>query len=148
MKIQLISLSFIALTFGLFNACDEGDTEKPVIDLIEPEEGAHLSIGHDHGIHFEAKLSDNESLNSYRVQIHDAFDGHDHQETRSDDPEPFFYDSVFTDVQGKRNADIHHHAIVIPEGVAEGNYHLEVRCLDVSGNEAYVCRNVILGHED
>ncbi|MDR3137946.1 MAG: DUF4625 domain-containing protein [Tannerellaceae bacterium] len=148
MKVQIISLALATLAFGFFNACEQGDTQKPIIDLVEPEEGDLLAIGHEHGVHLEMKLSDNDALNSYRVQIHNAFDGHPHQETRSDDPEPFFYDSVFTDIQGKRNTHIHHHAIVIPEGVAEGNYHLEVRCLDVSGNEAYAFRNVRLGHEE
>ncbi|MDR3129425.1 MAG: DUF4625 domain-containing protein [Tannerellaceae bacterium] len=149
MKVKTIFFALAALTCSLLNACnDEGDTEKPVIDLIKPEKGAYLAIGGEHGVHFEMKLSDNDALNSYRVQIHDAFDGHDHQKTRSDDPEPFFYDSVFTDIHGQRNANVHHHAIMIPEGVTEGNYHMEVYCTDISGNQAYVFRNILLGHEE
>lgn len=142
----MISFAFAALAFGLFFACEEGDTQKPVIDLIEPEEGAHLSIGHDHGIHFEMNLSDNDALDSYRVQIHDAFD--DHQHTRSAGIEPFYFDSVFTDIQGLRNANIHHHAILIPQGVAAGKYHLEVYCTDRAKNQAYTYRNVFLTEEE
>jgi hypothetical protein len=149
MKTTTVFFSFVlaTLSVSLFNACDEGDTEKPVINLIEPEEGAQLAIGNDHGVHFEMKLSDNDALNSYRVEIHNNFDGHEHAALRSDEPDPFFYDSTFTDVHGKKNADIHHHAIRIPVGVAEGDYHLVVYCLDLSGNEAHIARNVILTND-
>lgn len=50
------------------------------------------------------------------------------------------------DLEGKKNAKIHHHDIVIPEGVHHGNYHLVVFVTD-AGNETVVARNVILGAE-
>jgi hypothetical protein len=121
---------------------EEVDTTKPVINLIEPEEGDVLQIGAD--VHFEMELSDDVMLGSYKVEIHSNFDGHGH-ETKADG-EGFFFDRSW-DVSGQRNASIHHHEIFIPEDAEPGDYHLMVYCLDAAGNETYVVINVELSHE-
>ena len=67
-------------------ACDndeKGDVTKPVIDLIEPEEGAVLKIGNGKGVHFEMNLSDDVMLRSYKINIHNNFDHHGH-DSRAD----------------------------------------------------------------
>ncbi|MDR1644983.1 MAG: DUF4625 domain-containing protein [Tannerellaceae bacterium] len=125
-------------------SCDkDGDTVKPVINLIEPAEGDVLVIGED--VHFEMELSDNEMLKEYKVGIHHNFDGHSHSATRAD-LEPFLFEKVW-DVSGKKNTSVHHHEIVIPTTAAPGDYHLEVYCTDAAGNEAYIVRNVELAYE-
>ena len=61
----------------LFVSCskdDEGDTVKPVINLLEPEEGAVLKIGDANGVHFEMDIADNEAIASYKINIHNNFD--------------------------------------------------------------------------
>ncbi|MDR1557785.1 MAG: DUF4625 domain-containing protein [Tannerellaceae bacterium] len=130
-----LSLSFVS--------CESGDTTRPVINLIEPAEGEVLSIGEE--VHFEMELSDNEMLKEYKVEIHDNFDGHSHDEaTRAaNEPVPFFFEKTW-DVSGKKNASIHHHEIVIPADATPGDYHVEVFCTDAAGNEAFIVRNVEL----
>ena len=56
----------------------KGYVTKPVIDLIEPEEGAVLKIGNEKGVHFEMNLSDDVMLKSYKINIHNNFDHHGH----------------------------------------------------------------------
>jgi hypothetical protein len=124
-------------------SCEEGDTVKPIINLIEPAEGDILIIGED--VHFEMEISDNEMLKEYKVGIHNNFDGHSHSATRADE-EPFFFEQSW-DVSGKKNDFIHHHEIVIPDNATPGDYHLEVYCTDAAGNEAYIVRNIELAHE-
>jgi hypothetical protein len=146
MKANIYFLTFCLMAvFSLLAiSCeDESDTTKPVINLIEPAEGDTLHIGDD--VHFEMELSDNEMLKSYKVDIHNNFDNHGHSRATDDATEPFTKTWTW-DVSGK-NADIHHHEIVIPENATPGNYHLVVYCTDAAGNEAHVACNVVLSHE-
>ena len=139
-------LCLMAVCSFLAIACeDESDTTKPVIDLIEPAEGDTLHIGED--VHFEMKLSDNEMLKSYKVDIHDNFTPHTHAASDDTDTEtePFTYNHTW-EVTGK-NQLIHHHDIIISENATPGAYHLVVYCTDAAGNEAYVSRNIVLSHE-
>jgi hypothetical protein len=147
-----IYISVICLTaiFSfLFVSCDDGDTTKPVINLIEPAEGDSLLIGDEHGIHFEAEFSDNEALSSYKIEIHNNFKDHGHN-TRAGSAEEtvaFAWDSIYYDISGKKNTEIHHHGVKIPENAKPGKYHLMVYCTDAAGNEANVARNIVLSHE-
>ena len=74
--LSIISILFFSFLFVSCSKEDEGDTIKPVIDLLEPEEGAILRIGSSHGVHFEMNLHDNEAIASYKINIHNNFDGH------------------------------------------------------------------------
>ncbi|MDR2086047.1 MAG: DUF4625 domain-containing protein [Dysgonamonadaceae bacterium] len=148
-----------ALFSFLFVSCDDGDTTKPVINLEEPEDGAILQIGGEHGVHFEGEFSDNEALASYRVNIHDNFDNHGthRSATREDvassatDSIPFALDSTWT-ISGK-NVPFHHHDIKIPatdkngNPYKTGNYHFIVYCADAAGNVSLVERDVVLSYE-
>jgi hypothetical protein len=123
------------------------DTTKPVINLIEPEDGDVLGIGE--SVHFEMELSDNDRLNEYKVEIHSNFDGHSHSALRADETPTvdFFFEHTWADISGKRNATVHHHEIVIPSDATPGAYHLEVFVTDMSGNEAFIVRNIELSHD-
>jgi hypothetical protein len=128
-----------------FTACEEdGDTTKPVINLLEPEEDAVLKIGDTHGVHFDMEVSDDVMLKSYKVEIHNNFDGHTHSRTTR--TTPFYFEKTW-DLSGKKNADIHHHEIKIPEDATPGHYHLMVYCTDAAGNEASLARDIELSHE-
>ena len=72
-------LSCLALATA-FTACKEEpkDTTKPIIELIEPEDHDKLLIGDENGVHFEMKLSDDDLVKSYKIDIHNNFDGHSH----------------------------------------------------------------------
>lgn len=147
----LLSLALVAMACSFLTSCEKKvqDNQRPKVNLIEPEEGAKLKIGNKHGVHFEMKLTDDVMLASYRIEIHNNFDGHNHTASKSlrhGDEKPFFFQKEYS-LKGQREASIHHHDIVIPEGVAEGNYHLMVQVLDAAGNETTVARNVVLTEE-
>ena len=144
---SILPISLMAIISILFMSCgDDGDTTKPVINLIEPKEGAILLIGDERGIHFDMELSDNEMLASYRVEIHSNFDGHSHNKRNAITPEKtedFRFDKLW-DVPGLKNIHIHHHEIKIPSSATPGNYHLVVYCTDAAGNQANIARNIVL----
>lgn len=138
-------LSVAALAASIFVSCnkDNGDTTKPVINLIEPEDGDELLIGGEHGIHFEMEVSDNEALASYKIDIHNNFDHHGH--SKADDATvAFTFSRTYNDIAGKKNATVHHHDILIPANATPGDYHLVVYCTDAAGNESYVARDIVL----
>jgi hypothetical protein len=147
-KIYIAGICLLTVYSFLFSSCDNdnGDTKKPVINLIEPEEGDSLLIGGD--VHFEAEFSDNEMLASYKIEIHNNFDAHGHDLRAGNAEETVNFTFVQTyDLSGKRNADVHHHDIKIPENATPGNYHLMVYCADAAGNESHIAVNVVLSHD-
>ena len=146
-SIQFSTICLMAIFSLFFTSCssdNEGDTVKPVINLIEPTEGATLKIGNAHGVHFDMELSDDVMLKSYKVNIHSNFDGHSHTRT-SEETVDFSFNRSW-DVSGK-NTKIHHHEIVIPENATPRNDHLMVYCTDEAGNESYLARNIVLSHD-
>ncbi len=142
----------MAVSFASFISCDnkeDSDTTKPVIDLIEPADGEVLEIGDEHGIHLDMLLEDNEMLGSYLVDIHPNFgDGHTHAHAKaaSSETKDFNFKRSW-DLSGKKNADVHHHEILIPADATPGKYHFMVYCTDTSGNESFIVRNITLDEE-
>lgn len=142
----LTILSFVTFSV-LFSSCskdDDNDVTAPTINLIAPAEGAVLKIGAD--VHFDMDLLDNEELSSYKVEIHNNFDGHEHKSSsmkETGETTPFFFQKSWS-VTGQKNAKIHHHEIVIPANATPGNYHLIVYCTDAAKNESHIARNIVL----
>lgn len=148
--IKILFLSIISIITSIsFTSCsndNDGDTTPPAINLTAPAEGAVLKIGSD--IHFDMELSDNEMLSSYKVEIHNNFDGHNHTKSlKAEDATTAFAFQKTWSVAGQKTAKIHHHEIIIPENAIPGNYHLMVYCTDAAGNESYVARNIVLSHD-
>lgn len=157
-KTLVFGALLVAITAATFVSCsdDDNDSEKPVISNVDPIEGEILQIGNEHGVHLEMDLSDNEALASYKIDIHNNFDGHTHKAS-VDDSAAFAYTKSWTDIQGKKNAHIHHHEITIPstvtvQGVEKpvrtGKYHFVIYCLDNAGNESVLSRNISLYYTD
>ena len=96
-------------------------------------------------VHFEMELSDDTELRSYKVDIHNNFDGHNHTKAVFETVD-FTYSKSW-DVSGLKNTLVHHHEIVIPENATPGNYHLMVYCTDKAGNETYVARKIVLSYD-
>lgn len=143
MKTTTLFTALVITTSLVSCSKDGGDTTKPEINLTSPAEGA--TLGTDGDVHFEMELSDDVALGSYKVEIHSNFDGHTHASvTRSDSDETtaFSYNNTWSDIEGQRNATIHHHEIIIPADATHGDYHFIVYCTDAAGNESYVVRNI------
>ena len=155
-------LLFAALT--AFTSCEKelNDSEKPVIVLSSPVEDAEIRPGS--ALHFEMTLSDNEALASYKVNIHGAFDGHEHSASAttrvSEYVQPFERTWLESDfialgeepIAGKKQVIINHRLMLIPDSiegrpVKEGHYHLTVYCTDSSGQESFIAREIEITHE-
>lgn len=94
-------------------------------------------------LHLDMDLSDDVMVASYKVDIHNNFDGHTHTSasTKADgDSITFTYNQSF-DVNQK-NHHVHDH-IEIPILARQGKYHVVVYCTDTSGNESYVAKSVV-----
>jgi hypothetical protein len=141
----------MAVSFVAFSSCDQnGDTTKPVINLLEPEDGDTLRIGEEpEGIHLDMELSDDVMLKSYKVEIHSNFDGHAHEvpsKSEASETVDFTFNKSW-DVSGLKNTDVHHHEIIVPVNATPGKYHMMIYCTDAAGNEAHVARNIVLSTE-
>lgn len=149
MKIKSYLIALAVVATASFTSCssDNNDTEKPVVNLHAPEEGAHLETGK--SIHFDMEVSDNEMLGSYKIDIHSAA-GHSHTHSHGNmaklasmAAETISYSFQHQwSLAGQRNASIHHHEITIPENATPGAYHFVVYVLDAAGNQEMVARNV------
>ena len=146
-SILSVATALLAVAGIAFSGCQKDvnsnvkDTEKPTINVSGPKKGTKLAIGAT--VHFEADFEDNVALRSYKIDIHNAFNGHKHEATRhGDDGVPFAYQHSW-DLSGKKNAHIHHHEIMIPKEingkpVKGGAYHFMVYCTDAAGNESHI----------
>ena len=143
-----LSIVIVLMSSVLLVSCSDdekqGDTTKPVITLNAPAEGAALQPGSH--IHFDMDLEDDVMLGSYKVEIHNNFDGHTHTKVEAGETTPFAYNNSW-DVSDKKSHHIHHHEIEIPANATEGNYHFMVYCTDAAGNESYVARNIVLSKD-
>lgn len=142
--LSIVSMLAVSALFVSCSDDENSDTTKPVINLIEPEEGAMLKPGSI--LHLDMDLEDNVMLGSYKVEIHNNFNGHTHTKAEAEDTGetvPFAFNKSW-DVSGLKNTHIHLHEIEIPANAKEGNYHLLVYCTDAAGNESYIARNIVL----
>ena len=137
----LFSIVLLIFSSFVFVACDDDNTEAPVIELISPAEKDTLRIGGN--VHLEMNLSANEMLASYKIDIHKEDGPHG---TKAGVSGNILGENNKWDVSGYKNKHVHNDEIVIPKGVEEGEYHFMVYCLDAAGNESYMVRNVILSH--
>lgn len=143
----LLAVALVSVvSFASCSDDDDVDNTAPTINLVAPAEGAILKIGGD--VHFDAEFADDVLLGSYRVEIHNDFDGHSHTKSALAEGETvdFTFDKAWS-FSGQKNADVHHHEIVIPENATPGKYHMMVYCLDAAGNETHVVRNIVLSHD-
>lgn len=129
------------------------DTEKPTVTINEPEEGEVFEVGGE--LHFDILLSDNQMLASYKVDIHNNFDGHTHSgiikadnnlTRQQTDVAPWSYNETF-EIEGNQTTFEAHEHIAIPDNVAEGNYHLGITVIDAAGNQEQAYVQFAIGHD-
>lgn len=156
-KTLLLTLSIVLVSLAFQSCSSDDSTQKPVISSLEPEEGELLQVGKN--VHFEAEISAQSGLKSYKIDIHNNFDGHTHTKAVDDSVAYSFNKSWTTDktggesLLGKKNTTLHHHEIVIPTSVdgkpvKSGKYHFVLYVLDQEGNETLQARNVVLTYNE
>jgi len=157
---NIIQLVVILIMGFIMVSCndDEVDNAKPTINLIAPSNNAVLHVGGE--VHFDCGFADDVELRSYKIEIHNNFDGHTHESValksvKEEHGHPWTYTNTWNFESGKKNEDVHHHTIQIPETIlvdgvdeltAEGEYHFGVFCVDAAGNENKVFVKVIIEH--
>lgn len=137
MRLLLIPIAAIALA-----SCskDQGDTTAPVFGNVtvqgESDNPIYLDAGTQIGV--MAEVSDNEALKQVKIDLHDAFDGHDHNKANFT---PWTYVNIIS-VSGKSAVAVD--STIIPEEATAGMYHAVLRVLDEAGNEGDFVEKVLI----
>lgn len=149
-KLHILYTTTLAAIFFITSCSNDKntDTEKPVIILNNPKEGEIITPGT--VIHFDADFSDNEALGSYKIDIHNASDGHTHRDLTTDTNAPWIFNESYTIEGDLKNTHIHKHIAVPTEITAglpikEGAYHLGVYLTDKAGNQQQVFIKIVIG---
>jgi hypothetical protein len=125
--------TFAGLLIILLSAggCKKPDTEKPVINTFLINQEQHeVKVPASSTIVLEATFTDNDNLKTYKVDIHDGFDGHGHGKTNN--YQRFSYQNAFP-IEGTNAEETQE--IDLPQNAAAGPYHCILRVLDDAGNE-------------
>lgn len=121
------------------NDLDGPDVEKPLIKMLSTNpragEGVICGLKETHVIHaitdqdifLNLEFSDNANLAQYKIDIHNNFDCHSH---RSSPWEVLKIENIEGEVLKITET------LTIPQESWSGNYHLQIQCIDESGNEA------------
>lgn len=142
MKTQLRLFLPVFAAAVLLTSCssddDAVDTQKPTMTIVEPHDEEGIAPGGE--IHFEALFADNVELASYKIEIHEDFDGHTHSLSKSSHQDnPWVWSQVFeipesqTSFQAEQHIDVP--TEVNGEPISEGAYHFGVFLTDTAGNE-------------
>ena len=93
-------------------------------------------------IPFRYRLTDNDELGSYNIEIHNNFDHHTHgtqaqgcsMHPKKTPVKPFHYDESFKIPSGSKSFDAKQD-IEIPSDIDPGDYHFVIRVTDQTGNQ-------------
>lgn len=135
----LTVMIFLAL-WGMSGCNDDGetiDTTPPVVEIDEPGFGDFFAAGGP--IHFEAVFADDIELGSYKIDIHNNFDGHAHGRVAKANDDPgllkWSFSQSFDFAPGLKSSDVQlHDELEILQNTMAGPYHFIVSAVDKSGN--------------
>lgn len=145
-KTILPGLCLILAASWLFQGCKsdkEGQAagSKPVISVLSqsvPSETAEVCEEESDNVLFlqtgttltlELKFTGSSNLSQYKLDVHDAFDCHEHKSTAT----PWSLSKI-RDLQGTEATVTEQ--LTVPADAAAGNYHLMIRAVDISGRES------------
>lgn len=134
MKNIINFLGVVTLALFLFSCAS--DNEKPVIVINEPEEDEIFNVGDE--IHVDFKITDNDELNQFKIDIHGSHDGHSHGKLNAVFPA---FDTIIIENLTGNSINRHIH-IDIPTGIWPGPYHVIVYATDKAGNEAMEMKDI------
>jgi hypothetical protein len=132
------------------------DSVAPIITLNEPFEDEIIAPGGE--VHFDADFTDNEALQSYKIDIHYAGDGHSHRPITFDEDHDHGEEWAFeiTGMISGTSANAHMHidvpTMIEHDGemhpIKKGAYHFSVFALDAAGNQSLVVRDIFIEDHD
>lgn len=148
MKTNFFYILFIAT---LFVACSDDDdnssldAQEPTIEVHEPEEGEMFELGSE--IHLDINLADDVELASYKIDVHNNFDGHEHRPAAGTEvQEPWSYSQSYEIEPGQQSYHVHEH-IEIPADITTGDYHLGITVIDEAGNQNQAFVEIVIGDD-
>ncbi len=142
--LKKISCFLAAGVLGLSSCEKEKDTTAPTFSIqsLSPATTTDIVCGEaasnvipilsGQNLSFEFKLTDNEALGQYKIDIHDDFDCHGHEGERSPVPTVWSVQDV-VNVSGTEQTISR--SLQVPSDVMAGNYHFQIKVLDAEGNE-------------
>ena len=146
---KIVNLSFAFLSFVSIVSCSDddtvADTTKPTVNIITPTD--HQEVEPGTTLNFKAALADNVGLKSYKIEIHSAEDGHEHQHKNNAIYANDFEYHVTNDVPNSVKDFEVNQAISIPADAAEEHYHVGITVIDVNGNQNQQFVEIFIGHE-
>ncbi len=117
------------------------DIQSPVIEVIssDPQAGEGMICGSEESnvirvttgneINLSLTFSDDRNLSQYKIDVHNNFDCHSHGRLAAS-----WQVLRIEDVSGKKMTI--DKVLAVPEDASAGDYHLQILCIDESGNEA------------
>lgn len=121
-------------------ASDQLDTEAPVLTDVQINGSEErITVQTQTVLDMDVVATDNEGVSQIKIDIHEAFDGHDHGKREQSS---WTYVKIIETSGPSVNVEDNP---LIPQQVASGPYHAVFRVLDESGNEgAYVERQIVI----
>lgn len=132
MQHKILNTITVLLLLLTVASCNKNvDNEKPVIlNATLNDANVNTVVLNGENAILKATLKDNEALGEYKIDIHDAFDGHAHGKTAATP----WSTIIINKIEGKEyQLEL---PIAVPADAAAGPYHLMLYCIDKEGNEA------------
>ena len=131
--------TILLLAFGSIAmvSCKKTDRDRPTFTITSPADSSVYNAGQN--IPFVANFSDNENLSQYKIDIHDNFDGHNHDKYLAK-----IWNQIFIEnISGPSFSE--NKNILVPDSSASGWYHFLVTAVDEAGNQSEVTfRNIFI----
>ncbi|MBW2961611.1 DUF4625 domain-containing protein [Mesonia aestuariivivens] len=122
------------------------DNLPPVISINEPTQDEAVAVGGE--VHLDVDLEDDVELASYKIDVHNDFDGHTHTSRPSSIQQtlPWALSQTEELEAGQTAHHIHKH-LEVPANAAEGAYHVGIIALDQAGNQSEAYVKIIVGED-
>lgn len=147
---NIFYLFTITAALGLTSCSDDDssdglDNQAPVVTIHEPTTDEAVAVGGE--VHLDVELIDDIELASYKIEVHNDFDGHDHDRPFGvEQTIPWSLNQTQELDPGQTNYTIHQH-LEVPGNAAEGAYHLGIIALDQAGNQTEAYVTIIVGED-
>lgn len=140
---------YLVLFVALFSlvSCDSSDdldTTKPEISIITPTD--HQEVLPGQTLQFLANVSDNENLASYKIEVHNSDDGHQHRSVIQSYSKEAFSTEIVGSLTGK-SQEISHDIQISSEAL-HGHYHVGIFVIDSAGNQNENFVEIYIGDEE
>ena len=147
---NIFYLFTITAALGLTSCSDDDssdglDNQAPVVTIHEPTTDEAVAVGGE--VHLDVELEDDVELASYKIEVHNDFDGHDHDRPFGvEQTIPWSLSQTQELEPGQTTYNIHEH-LEVPANAAEGAYHLGIIALDQAGNQTEAYVEIIVGED-